>query len=304
MSTVPVTTAAQTRRRRFRYEPYLLLAPSLIITVAILFFPLAFSFLVSFREYTLARPDRTAFVGLDNYISVLTQPGLALAMWNTLVFTFFSVGFQFVLGLALALLLYREFPGHGFVRTALMLPLFLTPSIVALNWVFMFNPRLGVIPWLASFVGAPPNFPFLANPATAMASVIMVEVWRGTPFMFIILLAGLQALSQEVLEAASIDGANAWQTLVSVKLPLLKPLILVALSIRGMDAFREFDLIFVMTGGGPGQRTEVLSMLAYNLGFKYFDMGRASALAYVILFMVLVISIYFVKKLRDMQVST
>jgi multiple sugar transport system permease protein len=209
-----------------------------------------------------------------------------------------------VLGLGLALLMYREFPGHGVVRTCLMLPLFLTPSIVALNWVFMFNPRIGVVPWLASFVGAPANFPYLADPSTAMASVIMVEVWRGTPFMFIILLAGLQSLSQEVLEAAAIDGATAWQALLHVKVPLLMPLILVALSIRAMDAFREFDLIFVMTGGGPGQRTEVLSMLAYNMGFKYFDMGRASALAYIILFLVLVISIYFVKKLRDMQVST
>jgi multiple sugar transport system permease protein len=303
MATSAGTAAVRAHRRRLRREPYLLIAPSLVVTVAILFFPLGYSFWVSFREYTLARPDQTGFVGLDNYVSVLTQPGLLLALWNTLVFTVSSVSLQFLLGLGFALLMNREFRGHGVVRTCLMLPLFLTPSIVALNWVFMFNPRIGIVPWMASFVGFPPSFPFLANTAWAMPSLVLVEVWRATPFMFIILLAGLQALPQEALEAAAIDGANAWQTLRHVTLPLLKPLILVALSIRGMDAFREFDLIYVMTGGGPGQRTEVISMLAYNMGFKFFDMGRASALAYVILLLVLLLSIYFVKKLRDMQVT-
>ncbi|TAK23943.1 MAG: sugar ABC transporter permease [Chloroflexota bacterium] len=299
-----IATAPARRRRRLRWEPYLLLAPSLVITVAILLFPLGFSLLVSFQDYTLARPDYRPFVGIANYVSVVTQPGLALALWNTFVFTAGSVSLQFLLGLGFALLMSREFRGHGVIRTCLMLPLFLTPSIVALNWSFMFYPRTGVIPWLLSLVGAPANYPYLADPNTAMASLIVVEVWRATPFMFIILLAGIQSLPQETLEAAAIDGANAWQTLRHIMLPLLMPLILVALTIRGMDAFREFDLIYLLTGGGPGQKTEVISMLAYNMGFKFFDMGRASALAYVILFLVLLLSIYFVRRLRDMQASS
>lgn len=298
-----IATAPARRRRRLRWEPYLLLAPSLIVTVAILLFPLGFSLLVSFQDYTLVRPDYRPFVGIANYVSVVTQPGLALALWNTFVFTAGSVSVQFLLGLGFALLMSREFRGHGVIRTCLMLPLFLTPSIVALNWSFMFYPRTGVIPWLLSLIGAPANYPYLADPNTAMASLIVVEVWRATPFMFIILLAGIQSLPQETLEAAAIDGANAWQTLRHIMLPLLMPLILVALTIRGMDAFREFDLIYLLTGGGPGQKTEVISMLAYNMGFKFFDMGRASALAYVILFLVLLLSIYFVRRLRDMQAS-
>jgi multiple sugar transport system permease protein len=233
----------------------------------------------------------------------VTQNDFMGALWRTLIFTVGSVAIEFLLGLGFALLLNREFRGQGLVRTCLMLPLFLTPSIVALNWLFMFYPRTGVIPWLASFVGFPPAFPFLANTAWAMPALILVAAWRSAPFLFVVLLAGLQSLPQESLEAASIDGANAWQTLRHVMLPLLMPLILVGVTIRAMDAFREFDTILLLTGGGPGRQTEVISMLAYNTGFKFFDMGRASAMAYVILVLVLIFSVYFVKKLRDMQVS-
>lgn len=297
------SVAVPEHRRRRHLEPYYLLAPALILTVTILLFPLVYSFYVSFLAYSLSRPNDTPFVGLDNYVAMLGQPGFALALWNTVVFTVGSVAVQFLLGLGFALLMNREFKGQGFVRTCLMLPLFLTPSIVALNWSFMFYPRTGIIPWLLSGLGAPTQFPYLASLETAMPALIVVDVWRATPFMFVILLAGLQGLPQEALEAAAIDGANGWQILRHVTLPILTPLILIALTIRGMDAFREFDLIFLLTQGGPGQKTEVISMLAYNTGFKFFDMGRASAMAYIILFMVLAFSIYFVKKLRDMQAS-
>jgi multiple sugar transport system permease protein len=296
--------AASARRRRRLTDPYLLIAPALVLTVAIMLFPLVYSFYVSFLNYSLARPNDTSFAGIQNYIAMATQPSFLGALWNTVVFTVGTVALEFLLGLGFALLMNREFPGQGIVRTCLMLPLFLTPAIVALEWLFLFSPRVGVVPWLASFVGFPPQFPFLADPNWAMPALILVDVWRSTPFMFLILLAGLQGLPQEAIEAAQIDGANGWQILRNVTLPLLTPLILVALTIRGMDAFREFDLIFVLTQGGPGERTQVVSMLAYNTGFKFYDMGRASAMAYIILFLVLLFSVYFVKKLRDMQVSS
>jgi multiple sugar transport system permease protein len=299
-----VAAPAVSHPRRRHLEPYYLIGPALGLTVTILFFPLAYSLYISFLSFNLSKPTDTPFVGLQNYVDNLTQEGLLLALGNTLIFTVGAVTLQFLLGLGFALLLAREFPGHGIIRTCYMLPLFLTPSIVALNWSFMYYPRTGVIPWLASFVGFPPAFPFLASPNWAMPALILVDVWRGTPFMFLVLLAGIQGLPHEALEAAAIDGANAWQTLRHVTLPLLRPLILIALTIRGMDAFREFDLIFVLTQGGPGRKTEVIGMLAYRTGFNYYDMGRASAMAYIILFLVLAFSIYFVKKLRDMQVST
>jgi len=301
MTDTLITTAPVARRRRVRLEPYLLVAPSLVITVSVLFFPLAYALYASFIRFNLSRPTDTGFVGLQNYIDNVTQRELPNALINTLIFTVVGVSLQFALGLGFALLLQKEFKGHGFVRTCFMLPLFLTPSIVALNWSFMFYPRVGIIPWLATFVGFPPQFPFLATPAWAMAAIIFVDVWRTTPFMFLVLLAGLQGLPQEVLEAAAIDGANAWQVLRHVTLPILTPLILIAFSIRGMDAFREFDLVFVLTGGGPGRATEVIGMLAYRTGFNYYDMGRASAMAYIILALVLVLSLYFVKRMRETQ---
>jgi multiple sugar transport system permease protein len=286
-------------RRRRHLEPYYLIAPAMIITVSVLFFPLGYALYMSFFRYNLARPNEFAFVGLTNYVENVTQIELPTALLNTMIFTSVGVSLQFLLGLGFALLLQREFRGHGFVRTCFMLPLFLTPSIVALNWSFMFFPRTGVVPWLATFFGFPPQYPFLAYPSTAMAAIILVDLWRATPFMFLVLLAGLQGLPQEALEAASIDGANAWQMLRHVTLPILWPLILIALSIRGMDAFREFDLVFLLTGGGPGRATEVIGMLAYRTGFNYYDMGRASAMAFIILGLVLLFSLYFVKKMRE-----
>jgi multiple sugar transport system permease protein len=301
MAESAIARAPAVHRRRRRLEPYLLVAPSLIITVTVLFFPLAYALYASFTRFNLARPTETGFVGLQNYVDNIVQPELPLALLNTMIFTVVSVSLQFVLGLGFALLLQKEFKGHGFVRTCFMLPLFLTPSIVALNWSFMFYPRMGVIPWLATFVGFPPQFPFLATPSTAMAAIILVDLWRTTPFLFLVLLAGIQGLPQETLEAAAIDGANAWEVLRHVTLPILTPLILIALSIRGMDAFREFDLVYVLTGGGPGRATEVIGMLAYRTGFNYYDMGRASAMAYIILFLVLLFSLYFIKRLREVQ---
>ncbi|MER3405006.1 MAG: sugar ABC transporter permease [Chloroflexota bacterium] len=283
--------------------PYLFLTPALVLTVIIMFYPLGYSLWISFTGYSLSRPGQVPFVGLDNYVWAITSSSFALSIWNTIVYTVGSVTLEFLLGLGFALLLNTEFRGQGVVRTILMLPLFLTPSVVSLVFLFMYYPGEGVLPWLASFFGVPKAFPFLGDPRTAMISLILVDVWRTTPFMFLVLLAGLQSLPHDIMEAAAIDGASAWQTLRHVTLPLLSPLILVALTIRGMDAFREFDTIYLLTAGGPGQATEVISMLAYNAAFRYFDLGRASAIAYIILLLVLGFSLFFVKKLRDMQMS-
>lgn len=300
---VPAQTVRRPRLARLT-TPYLFIGPSLLLTVLIMLYPLGYSFWISFTGYNLSRPGQAPFVGLDNYVWAITSPGFFGSIGTTLVYTVVAVALEFLLGLGFALLLNREFRFQGIVRTLLMLPLFLTPSVVSLMFIFAFYPGEGVVPWLATFVGVPKGFPFFGDPRTAMASLIVVDVWRTTPFMFIVLLAGLQSLPQEIMEAAAIDGANGWQTLRRVTLPLLSPLILIALTIRGMDAFREFDSIYLLTGGGPGQMTEVISMLAYNTGFRYFDLGRASAVAYIILLLVLIFSIYFVKKLRDMQMAS
>ena len=293
------------RLQRSRTLPgYLFLAPALIVTVAIMLYPLVFSLRASFESYQLARPDEREFIGLDNYLWTIQSPNFLNSITVTLVFTLAAVTLEFLLGLALALLVNREFRGQGIVRTILMLPLFLTPSVVGLLFVRLYYPGDGIVPLFLSLFGLDNNFPLLGTRATALPAIILMDVWRTTPFMFLVLLAGLQSLPQEVIEAAQIDGASPWQILKGITLPLLMPLILVALTIRGMDAFREFDSFALLTGGGPGQATEVISMMAYILAFRAYDIGRASAVSWVILILVLGFSIFFVKKLRDMQMES
>ena len=297
--------SALRRLLRSRALPgYLFLAPALIVTVAIMLYPLVFSLWTSFESYQLARPDEREFIGLDNYLWTIQSPNFLNSITVTLVFTVVAVSLEFLLGLALALLVNREFRGQGIVRTILMLPLFLTPSVVGLLFVRLYYPGDGLVPLFLSLFGLDNNFPLLGTRTTALPAIILMDVWRTTPFMFLVLLAGLQSLPQEVIEAAQIDGASAWQILKSITLPLLMPLILVALTIRGMDAFREFDTFMLLTGGGPGQATEVISMMAYILAFRAYDIGRASAVAWVILILVLIFSVFFVRKLRDMQMES
>jgi multiple sugar transport system permease protein len=297
--------SALRRLLRSRALPgYLFLAPALIVTVAIMLYPLVFSLWTSFESYQLARPDEREFIGLDNYLWTIQSQNFLNSITVTLVFTVVAVSLEFLLGLALALLVNREFRGQGIVRTILMLPLFLTPSVVGLLFVRLYYPGDGLVPLFLSLFGLDNNFPLLGTRATALPAIILMDVWRTTPFMFLVMLAGLQSLPQEVTEAAQIDGASAWQILKSITLPLLLPLILVALTIRGMDAFREFDTFMLLTGGGPGQATEVISMMAYILAFRAYDIGRASAVAWVILILVLIFSVFFVRKLRDMQMES
>lgn len=283
---------------------YLFLGPALLLTVAIMLYPLVFSLTASFQAYNLTRPDDRTYVGLENYVWTINAPSFLNSVGLTLLFTFVAVTLEFLLGLGFAMLLNREFRFQGIVRTIMMLPLFLTPSVVGLIFVRLYYPGDGLVPLFLTLFGFDRNFPLLASPSTALPSIILVDVWRTTPFMFLVLLAGMQSMPQEVIEAAQIDGASPWQILRGVTLPLLMPLILIALTIRGMDAFREFDTIMLLTGGGPGQATEVISMMAYLLAFRSYDIGRASAVAWVILLLVLGFSIFFVKKLRDMQMSS
>jgi multiple sugar transport system permease protein len=304
-STLPRANPRLARFVRSRtFGGYLFLVPALVLTVAIMLYPLGFALVASFEHYELARPDEQAFVGLANYLWTVQDPTFVNSIVLTLVFTVAAVILEFLLGLGFALLLNREFAGQGIVRVIMMLPLFLTPSVVGLMFLRLFSPGDGLFAQFLAIFGVDRNFPLLGSPSTALPSLILVDVWRTTPFMFIVLLAGMQAISPEVVEAAQIDGAASWQILRDVTLPLLTPLILIALTIRAMDAFREFDTFLILTGGGPGEATQVISILAYILAFQSYDVGRSSAVAWVILLLVLAFSLFFVKKLRDMQVAT
>jgi multiple sugar transport system permease protein len=277
-----------------------LLGPTLLVLLGLLAFPTVYVLIVSLRDFQLtAGPTADhPLVGLENYASLLSDPAFFAALGRSLLFTVTSVGLTFVLGLAIALLLNRrDIPGVGFTRTVILVPLILTPLVIGATYRFMLETDNGIVNEILGFVGLGP-VPFLADPTWAMVSVILVDAWQWTPFATLVLLAGLESLPAEPFEAARVDGASRWSTLWYITLPLLAAPIAVVLLIRTMDAFREFDKIFIMTAGGPGTATETLPLFLYRIGFQDFDMGSASATGLVMLIIVTIVSLLYVRRIH------
>lgn len=277
-------------------RPYLVMLPALLFLLAVAIVPLIYSLVVSLLRFNLMNLDRTGFVGLRNFELILSSPDF----WNSLVvtiqFVVMAVGLELVLGLALALVLSRDVPGISFFRSFILVPLALAPVVVGLLWRFMLNTESGVLNWFISLFGIP-RTDFLSNTRLALPVIALVDVWQWTPFMFLILLAAIQALPQEPFEAAAIDGASTWETIFHITLPMLRYPILVAVLLRTIDAFRVYDLIFMMTRGGPINVTDTLSWSVYNVGFRNFNMGYAAALSWIILIIVTVVVAVFVRLL-------
>lgn len=291
------------RKWTHEFVPSLLLLPSILLLLAFAMFPMFFSLWLSFNTWNLA--DRTAtwtFVGLGNFRTILTtDPFFWPSVQVTLVFVGVTVAIQMILGLAIALLLNDEFRGRGAVRTIIILPLMISPVVVGLIWRFMYNTDRGMVNYLLYLVGLAP-VDWLGRQATALPAVMLADIWQWTPFVALILMAALQALPNEPLEAALIDGASRWQLLRYVILPMIRPAVMVALLIRLMDAFKIFDVIYVLTLGGPGVSTQVLGLYTYKWGFKFFQMGYASALSYILVILLIVagnLVIYLMRRSED-----
>ncbi len=281
-----------------KYAPYIFISPAVIILLLIVIFPLIFSLGVSFCEWNLIRGGKWKFVGLNNYIYFLFKdPYFRTSLKVTLTFVLVAVGLELVLGLGIAFLLNRPLKGIGLYRTILVIPSTMTPVVVGIIWRLLYNPELGTLNYFLSLLGLPP-LNWLGDPSLALPSVIMADIWEWTPFMALILLAGLQALPRDPFEAAIVDGASSFQLFRYVILPLLQPTIIIATLLRIMDAFKTFDLVFVLTHGGPGMSTEVLSYYTYRYGFKFFHIGHASALSYLLLVIIIIITQVFVRYLK------
>lgn len=251
--------------------------------------PMIHVFWLSLHDWNLNSPRGATFVGLDNYINLIARDTrFHNSLWVTIVFTVVSVGLQMVLGMALALLLNRSFRGKTVARTAILLPMIATPVAMALVWRVMFHPQLGVINEIMRAFGHP-GFLWIADRSTALASMIAVEVLRETPMTVIILLAAMQTLPREPYEAAEIDGASRWQTFATITLPLLRSAIVLALIFRSIFTIKVFDVIYVITQGGPGGSTENFTIFAYLNAFNYWRMGYASATA--MLFFLLILAV-------------
>ena len=263
------------------------LLPGLVFLFAIDLIPLAYSAWVSFYNWWLIRPRDVRFVGLANYTRMADDPEFTRAVVVTTLFTVGSVLLEFVVGLLLALLFAQQFKFLRPIRVLLLLPLFVVPVVGATMWRVIFHPEVGVLNHYLAAVGLGP-LPWLSDPRLALVSITLVDAWRTIPFMFLVIYAGLEVLPAELFEAAAVDGASAWQSFRHITVPLLTYIMLLAVLIRGMDAFREFDIIFVLTGGGPGTATQTIQILNYR-AFGLGHMGEANAIGIVTLIIVAVL---------------
>lgn len=283
-----------------KYTWVLFVAPAVIILLSLVIFPLIFSLTLSFHKWNIIKAQEWKWIGIDNYKTILSQdPYFRTSAKVTFLYLLGTVPVQFLLGLGVALIL-NQITGKiiGFLRTTLIIPTIMTPVIVGLIWRLMYNPDIGMLNYFLGVFGLPP-VNWTGMPGTALPSVMMADTWEWTPFMALIMLAGLQALPQEPFEAALVDGASAWQSFRYITLPFLAPTMLVALLIRLMDAFKTFDLVFVLTQGGPGMSTEILNYYTYRYGFKFFHLGYASALSWLLVIVVTIISMLLIKRIRS-----
>jgi len=275
------------------------ITPTMLLAVILVLAPLIYSIYLSLFSLELTKPwQGTKFVGLVNYREILLNPDFWFSLRITFLFTFITVAAELLIGFGIALLLNREFVGEGVVRSLLLLPMMMTPVVAAISWKFMYEPTYGIINYYLARLGIPQPA-WLAKPSTALFSIMITDIWRTTPFVFLVLLAGLQALPHEPYEASTVDGASSLQQLWYITLPLLKPVILVISMVRLMDAFRMFDLIFVMTRGGPGFASELLLVYNYRIAFRYFRIGSGNALSTLVLIIILIFTILFMKSLRS-----
>ena len=281
-----------------KLAPYLFILPSVLFLGAILGFPILYSIVISFQKYNLETliSKQAQFVGLQNYIAILRNPGFSMALTHSLIFTFFSILFQFTIGLGLAILLSKAFPLNNVMR-GILLSGWQIPSVVTGTiFLWLFNLDYGLVNFLLTstrIVNQPIAWFFQSS--TAMVAVIIANIWLGIPFNVILLSAGIAGLPEDVYEAATVDGANGWQKLVYLTVPLLKSTIGAVLMLGFIYTLRVFDLIWIMTKGGPGTATEVLPTLAYRLSFINFNFGQSAAISVFILVILLGAAVLYLK---------
>jgi multiple sugar transport system permease protein len=267
---------------------FLLVAPAVILMVAVTAYPIGYAVWLSLQRNSLAVPNDTAFVGLSNYVTILTDRYWWTALVVTLGITVVSVSLEFVLGLALALVMHRTVVGKGLVRTAVLVPYGIVTVVASYSWYYAWTPGAGYLANLLPQGSAP-----LTVQIPSLLLVVVAEVWKTTPFMSLLLLAGLALVPEDLLKAAQVDGAGAWRRLTRVILPIIKPAVVVALLFRTLDAFRIFDSIYVLTNGA--NNTDSVSILGYDNLFKGFNVGLGSAISVLIFLCVGIIALLFVK---------
>lgn len=298
-TTLPVGRQSDWIARARARRGFFLSLPAWAMLVPMFFVPLVVGTYLSFFNKTLGFPMQPAFVGLENYRTEVINPVFYEALFKTLVILALGLILQFPLGIVIALALHRRFRGRGVFRTLVLLPMLLTPVAVGLMWRFMYNPELGIINWWLTQLGLP-SVDWLGSPWPAVFAVTLVDSWQALSLVVLMVLAGLSSIDEGPLEAATVDGASPWQSFRFVTLPALMPILLVTVMIRVIDGFKIFDVIFILTRGGPGIATQTVSLLDYNVAFTFLATSRASAIGVVLV--LLTLPIYFLwRKVTTLQ---
>jgi multiple sugar transport system permease protein len=305
MSDSAAVVAAPRRRgdlwARLLASPWLLLAPATIALLAVAAYPLLYGIRASTRTYRYGRDVGSA--GLENYRVVLHDHVFWDALWTTARYVFFAVTIETLLGLGLALLVVGELRFSRFLRVSLLLPMTIAPVVVGVIWRLMYSSDIGIVNPLANLLGFA-DVNVLAHPGSAFIGVVVVDIWEWTPLLFLIILAGLQSIPQEPIEAAKVDGAGPARVFFDHTLPLLAPVLMVAVVLRLIDAIGTFDQIYVLTRGGPGTATQLISTYSYNTAFQFTQYGRAMAMVVALLVMTVLLTIVAIRYMRRAAART
>jgi multiple sugar transport system permease protein len=284
-----------------RHVRWIFPLPALLFVLAMMAFPLLYTSWVSLTGWSLSAGTPPDFIGLENYRALVQDERCRLAVVRTVYFTLLAMIVEIVAGVAIALLLDREYPGKRVVNAIILLPMMATPVAIAMVWLFMYEPSAGIANYVLRTLHGPTAL-WIAGPTSAIPALALVDIWEWTPMIVLIGLAGLAGLPGEVFEAAEVDGASGWRLLWRITLPMLMPTVSVAALLRLIDALKTFDIIYAMTGGGPGYASETLNIYAYQQAFSYFSFGYASAVLVAFFAMVLGASLLLTASRRVVEV--
>jgi multiple sugar transport system permease protein len=273
------------------------IAPSVVFVIVMIIFPLVYNLGVSFTEWSLSNLRPPRFIGINNYVNLMKDSRFLFSAGRTLVFSLGSLAMEVVIGVAIAVYINRSFHGKDLVKTALLLPMVMTPVAVGMIWMLIFEPTIGLANYVLRTAGIKPLV-WLGDKTTALISLMIVDIWEWTPMISLVTLSGLSAIPEEPYESAKVDGATSWQILWRITIPMISSTVLIASMLRLIDVLKTFDIIYSTTQGGPGFATETINIFGYLQAFQYFQFGSASAVL-VIFFIFILVCILFFLKLKD-----
>ncbi|MCL4517396.1 MAG: sugar ABC transporter permease [Firmicutes bacterium] len=276
--------------------------PAVLFILVMMVFPIIYTLRLSLTDWSMSSQTAPLWVGIKNYAALFTQdPRFVGAVWRTIYFTVMAVAVETVLGVGIALVLNRDFPGKNLIKTIFLLPMVATPVAIGMVWLLIYEPTIGFANYFLRVLHLRPLL-WIASPQQALPALALVDVWQWTPMITLITLAGLTSLPKDPYEASLVDGASPWQRMWRITLPLLRPTIVAAVTLRSIDALKTFDIIYTMTQGGPGYASETLNIYSFVLGFQYFQMGMASSLLMIFFALVLGAAIMLNWARRPVQV--